>query len=204
MSFAHVPIQGVTANSIYSIEIWGLTSAEAADFKNWTPGNKDATKDKDKKRQYQFILKQGALGNLPTVNIGGEDYLGHSISIDFQSLIDASNTNWYPQRNQQRCETKLINWLNQGTAGKCDTDAHRDATWKSFKFKSFYDFIKAQKDSRSFYIVVENSIDGKSNWTDSKLIPLQIGQAPPAVTGKCKTIVECKALIDKKFVQIFR
>jgi hypothetical protein len=212
LSVTHIPMAGVKENSVYSVEVWGLTDAEAEAFPSWTPGNADAAKNKDNKREFQFILKQGELGKVSDVTVGGTVYKAHVASIDLAAAIDDSNTKWYPKKDVARCKVKFGCWINNGTAGKCaestpagkcDNTTEVDATWNQFTFQKFYDFIK--KDSgKKFYLVVENSIDGKGNWTDSKLIPVSIGQAPPVVSGKCKTIIECKALIDKKFIQIFK
>ena len=208
LAVTHIPIQSMTTNSIYSIEIWGLNDAEYKNFKNLSPD------DKEHKRQFQFILKQGELGtNLVDVIVGGATYKAHTATIDLSTAIDNSNTKWYPKKDAVRCKVKFGCWINNGAAanceastpaGKCDNAAQIDETWKQFTFKKFYDFIK--KDStRKFYLVVENSIDGSTNWTDSIPIPLSIGEAPatPAVTTACKTIVECKALIDRKFAEVF-
>src|SRR3989344_1348112 len=119
----HIPIKDANDATAYSIEVWGLTDAEAADFSTWTPGNTDAAKNKDNKMEYQFILDQGTLKELNndkiSVTVAGASYTVFGRSINLATIIDDSNTKWFPKKDAQRCNVKYGCWINNGAAGNC-------------------------------------------------------------------------------------
>ena len=185
----------VAGDDYATIEFWSLKDDELTQV-----SDPDFKKDN---REYQFLIKQ--------------PYAGEEII-----LIPGLTDKISPATEQYLTNAKPGD-ANYGVGGALE---HKKLTWRSIPptLEAFYDFT-SKITERKYYLLIETNqrgADGKflTPWNDSvpRLINLQKtegeelndaetwdifdSQDEPIISAdKCKTIPECKAILDLSFLQ---